>query len=165
MQSQQMNEPTRRSPRLTTPLFPLMKSRLKPIKSEATIISPNIGREHSGERGWEERMTQIVAWIAYVVGLVASVTFVVVYLADIRWRLPRPRNEPKTTKRARRVLLSLAGALAVRYVSGIIDLVVSHNAPHDTLPAVTGGVVAAALMVYLIVLWWQDRIDQRRERK
>jgi len=105
----------------------------------------------------------MVAWVAYLVGLGTATAFFVLYLGWIQiWRHRPPLEEPGTA-RARRFILTLTGLLAVRWVGGIITLIVTSSHPPVAFPGPASNVVSALLQVYLLVLLVQEKRDARKE--
>lgn len=107
--------------------------------------------------------TVAIAWTTYLAGLVTATAFVVLYLHWIRLWRPRPDYEKPATVRARRFILTLTAAFYLRYVTGIVSLVVSGTHPTDALPNILGGVLTVVVQLWLLYLLIKDRVETKRE--
>jgi hypothetical protein len=104
-----------------------------------------------------------VAWVAYILGIITVAVFLVDYLAMIKiWR-PRPVDERPGVRRARRFILLLTGALALRYASGLATLIVTGGHPNTSTPSVVGAVLGVVVQVALVVMLQLEKRDARRE--
>jgi hypothetical protein len=104
-----------------------------------------------------------IAWGAYVLGIVSVVAFLVDYLVWIKIWLPRPSDEAPSTVRMRWFILLLTGALALRYASGVANLIVTGGHPADNTPGLVGSVLGVGVQVALLVLLQLEKRDQRRK--
>jgi hypothetical protein len=98
-----------------------------------------------------------VSWAVYTLGVASAVTFFAVWLIGMRmWRRRRP-DEKRSVRRARGFILGLSGALTLRYLTGVANLIETDGHPADGTPAVVGTVLGVVVQLYL--LWMLIRTD------
>lgn len=104
-------------------------------------------------------MTLILAWLFFVVGAASSISFVTLYVADVRpWR--RRDGEDPRVRLARRNILAWSGAVALLYASSVIALATVHTHPSEDAGRLTlSGIVAALTVLQLVTYILVQRKD------
>lgn len=99
-----------------------------------------------------------IAWSLFVIGAASSLTFVGLYLADVRpWR-GRP-GEDVRTRLMRRDILAWSGSVALLYLSNAVALATLHTHPSTDPLRLAGSAVVAGLVVHRLVTY--VRIQRR----
>jgi len=106
-------------------------------------------------------IAQVAAWIAFIVGLLCSNTFIVLYLYRVRpWR--RRAGEVMAVRRVRADVLAWSGTVALLYDAGTIGLIVRHVAPDATAGQLVLKVLVAGLVTHRLVTYLRDVWRTRR---
>lgn len=98
---------------------------------------------------------EVTAWVAFLIGIACSNTFIVMYLWRVRpWR--RRTGEPTTVKRVRVDILIWSGTVALLYDAGAVGLLVRHVQPDASAGQLVLKILVAILVAHRLLTYVRD---------